>query len=93
VSFVAFEKTVKIVNPEGLHARPCGALVAVALEHQSELRITCKDRTVNGRSILELITLGATCGTELHFSAEGTDASELLAALTGLVEGGFDEGR
>ena len=84
------ERTVTIINSEGLHARPSGTLVSVASEYQSELRIRCGERSVNGRSILELITLGAGCGAELHLSAEGPDAEELLAALISLVEAGFE---
>lgn len=80
----------KIVNPEGLHARPSGALVAVALEHESVLRIRCAGREVNGRSILEVIALGATCGSELEFWADGPDAEALVLALATLVESGFD---
>lgn len=84
------ERTVTIVNPEGLHARPSGALVAVALDHEADLRIRCSGREVNGRSILEVIALGATCGAELELVADGPDAEALLAALATLVEGGFD---
>ena len=83
------ERTVKIVNPEGLHARPSGAIVAVALEFESALRIRHGGRDVNGRSILEVIALGATCGAELELDAEGPDAEALLEALADLVEGGF----
>ncbi|MCB9914398.1 MAG: HPr family phosphocarrier protein [Planctomycetes bacterium] len=85
------ERTVTIVNSEGLHARPSGALVAVAQAYASELRISCEDREINGRSILELISLGAKRGTELRFRARGTDAEALLDHLTRLVESGFDE--
>jgi phosphotransferase system HPr (HPr) family protein len=87
---VALERTVTIVNTEGLHARPSGVFVSVANEFESELRIRCGERDVNGRSILELITLGAGCGAELHLSAEGPDAEALVAALVRLVEAGFE---
>lgn len=85
------ERTVRIVNPEGLHARPSGALVAVALEHEASLRIRCRGREVNGRSILEVIALGATCGSELELVADGPDADALVEALAALVASGFDE--
>ncbi len=88
---MAVERSAKITNPEGLHARPSGTLVAVANEFSSVLRIRCGEHSVNGRSILELITLEAQCGRELHFSAEGPDAEELVAALVRLVETGFQE--
>ena len=88
---MAVERTVTIVNREGLHARPSGTLVALANTFQSELRIHCGERSVNGRSILELITLGAACGAQLQLVAEGPDAAELVAALCRLVEAGFEE--
>jgi phosphotransferase system enzyme I (PtsI) len=84
------ERVVRIVNPEGLHARPSGALVSVALGFSSELRVRTGDREVNGRSILEVISLGAVCGSELVLTAQGPDAEALLDALEALVAGGFD---
>lgn len=83
------EKSVRIVNPEGLHARPSGAVVSLARAYESELRIRCGDREVDGRSILGLITLGATCGSELEFLATGPDAEALVDDLIRLVENGF----
>ncbi len=76
-------------NDSGLHARPCHALVGVALSCSAELRVACGDREVNGKSILELMTLGAAKGTMLHFWAEGPDAEELVTRLVDLVESGF----
>jgi phosphotransferase system enzyme I (PtsI) len=87
----SLERTVLIQNSEGLHARPSGAVVAVAQAYQSELRIVCDGREVNGRSILELISLGAKCGSELHLSAKGEDAAALLEHLSRLIESGFEE--
>ena len=81
----------KIVNAEGLHARPCHAVVSLVREYQAELRIRNGDTEVNGRSILELMTLSAACGDELLLKAEGEDALALLEALSGLIAAGFTE--
>jgi len=78
-----------ICNDSGLHARPCHAVVALALDHASDLRVTCGEREVSGKSILELMTLGAPKGTALRFCADGSDAEALVAALVSLVESGF----
>ena len=86
------ERTVQITNPEGMHARPSGSVVAIAQDYQSDLRISCGALEVNGRSILELITLGATCGSRLHLSAEGEDAEELVERLAELIGRGFRTG-
>jgi phosphotransferase system HPr (HPr) family protein len=78
-----------ICNESGLHARPCHAVVALSMDHASEVRVACGEREVNGKSILELMTLGASKGMTLQFCAEGSDAEALVAALVSLVESGF----
>lgn len=80
-----------LVNDAGLHARPCHAVVRVALAYESDLRIACGGRAVNGKSILELMTLAAARGDELDLRAEGPDAEALLEAVASLVEEGFSE--
>ena len=79
------------MNRTGLHARPCHAIVSAALEYDSSLRIRCSGREVDGRSILELMTLEAGPGADLELLAEGPDATRLVARLTSLVEAGFEE--
>ena len=82
-----------VVNAQGLHARPCHAIVSRALAFQSELRIRARNREVNGKSILELMTLSAGPGTELELVARGSDAEALLAELERLFEACFGEER
>ena len=90
---IEHRRTVKVVNAQGLHARPCHAIVSRALAFQSELRIRARNREVNGKSILELMTLSAGPGTELELIARGPDAEALLAELERLFEGCFGEER
>ncbi|TAJ18198.1 MAG: HPr family phosphocarrier protein [Planctomycetota bacterium] len=85
------ERCVRIVNPRGLHARPCHAIASTALAFQSECSVASEGQEVNAKSILELMTLGAAQGAELCFRASGKDAAELLQALEKLVAGGFGE--
>ncbi len=85
--------TVRVVNAQGLHARPCHAVASRALAFQSELRILSRGREINGKSILELMTLSAGPGTELELVARGPDAEALLASLREVFEGGFGEER
>ena len=84
-------RTVRVVNPEGLHARPCHSVVSLVKEFDAELRIANGAHSVNGRSILELMTLAASVGTELEISASGDDASALIEALSRLISAGFVE--
>ena len=88
---LAHTRSVEITNEAGLHARPCHALVSAALAFESGLRVRHGSREVNGKSILELMTLGPP-GAVLELSADGPDAEDLLVRVVGLVESGFDEG-
>jgi len=58
---------------------------------QSELRIKSGDREVNGKSILELMTLGVSSGQAVEVRAWGRDAEDLVGALERLFAGGFGE--
>ena len=90
---VELRRTVRVVNAQGLHARPCHAIVSRALSFQCELRIRGRNREVNGKSILELMTLSAGPGTELELVARGADAEALLVELQELFESCFGEER
>lgn len=84
-------RRVRVVNDQGLHARPCHSIVSTALGFQSELRFRNGQHEVNGKSILELMTLSAARGTELEVRAWGGDAEGLIAAVEALFASGFDE--
>lgn len=92
-SSLELRRTVRVVNAQGLHARPCHAIVTRALARSSELRIRSGEREVNGKSILELMTLSAGPGTELELVARGADAEALLSELEQLFAGCFGEER
>lgn len=84
-------RTIRVSNTQGLHARPCHAIVSTALEFESDLKIANGSNLVNGKSILELMTLNAGFGVELEVFAEGADAQELLERLVALFDSGFGE--
>jgi phosphocarrier protein HPr len=83
-------RQVVIIDPLGLHLRPAARMVVLAKSFRSEIRVVCKDNTANAKSIIDLATLGAECGTTLEFEAHGPDAEQAVAALTGLLGDGFD---
>lgn len=85
------ERSVRLCNPTGLHARPCHAIASTAQAYRSELRVSCAGQEVNGKSILDLMTLCAPCDAVLSFRARGEDADALVSALAALVAGGFGE--
>ena len=82
---------VEVVNDSGLHARPCHAFVRTAMKYEADLRVGCGDLAVNGKSILELMTLAAGRGDRLELVAAGPDAGALVEALERLVAEGFEE--
>ena len=81
-----------IVNHEvGLHARPASMFVQIAAKFNSDIEVTHGETTVNAKSILAVLTLGAHKGAEIIVKAEGEDADEALSALEELVLNNFGE--
>lgn len=83
--------TVGICNQRGLHARASAKFVKLASSFESEVRVTRDGTTVDARSIMGLLMLGAGNGCEVLIEGEGADAEEAVAALADLVERKFDE--
>lgn len=82
---------VTITNRLGLHARPATEFVDVASGFSSEVTVSKGEERVCGKSIMEMMMLAATQGTELDIEAEGDDAHECIATLAKLVAAGFGE--
>lgn len=82
---------VTIANRLGLHARPAMSFVDTASNFRASISVTKDTQKVDGKSIMQLMMLAATCGTRLEVRAEGEDADEAIAALQALVESKFDE--
>ncbi len=84
-------RQVEITNSLGLHLRPADKFVKLALRYQAEIRVHYNGNQFNGKSILDLTTLAAECGTRLELEASGPDAVEAVDALAGLVSAQFYE--
>lgn len=84
-------KKVTIRNRAGLHARPISRFVETASRYEAPLTVRFNGQTVDGKSIIQLMTLAAGMGSELELVSEGADAPQLLAALEELVHSGFGE--
>jgi phosphocarrier protein len=82
---------VEILNSLGLHMRPADKFVKLALQFQSEIRVTHNGNEFNGKSILDLTSVGAEFGTRLQLQAEGPDAAAAVAALAELIAARFHE--
>ena len=83
--------TANICNTRGLHARASAKFVKLASSFDSEIHVTRDGVSVDARSIMGLLMLGAGIGCSIDVSAEGPDAEEAMEALTDLVARKFDE--
>ena len=84
-------RTVAICNERGLHARASAKFVKAASAFDSEVKVTKDGTTVDARSIMGLLMLGAGPGCTIDIEAEGPDAEQAVGALAALVECRFDE--
>ncbi len=83
---------ITIINKLGLHARAAAKFVTLASQFQSEIQLKRGNRTVNGKSIMGVMLLAASKGTELELIAEGEDEESAITALNNLVSDKFGEG-
>lgn len=80
------ERSFIIQSELGLHARPAGDFVALAGRFESEISVGNGSEWVDGRSVLSILSLAASRGTELWIKALGSDAAEAVAALGAVLE-------
>ncbi len=85
------QSPITIQNRLGLHARPAMAFVDVANGFGADVRVLKGNQEVDGKSIMQMMMLAATQGTQLLVRAKGDDAQKALDALRELVERKFDE--
>lgn len=85
------EKIVTIKNASGLHARPAGMFVKKASEFKSTVEIKAKDKVVNAKSIMGIMSLGLAQGDEVVIVANGEDQEAAVNALVELIASGFGE--
>ncbi len=80
-----------IVNKLGLHARAATRLVNCASMFEAQLLIKKGEKTINGKSIMGILTLAASKGTELVIEADGHDQEKALHAICELIDDRFGE--
>jgi phosphocarrier protein HPr len=85
------ERMVTIRNRAGMHARPAALLVKTASGFTSQIYIEKDGERVNGKSIMGVITLGATFNTPLKIIADGLDEAQALDAIERLFQNRFEE--
>ena len=83
--------TTVIRNREGVHARTAAIFVQMAEKFKSRIVIAARDKIVDAKSILMLVNMGLTCGTEITIMADGSDAFDAVASLKRLIDEKFGE--
>ena len=82
---------ITIINKLGLHARASAKFVSTAARFQSRIDVSKDTQTINGKSIMGVMMLAASQGSELLLQIEGPDETEMEAALITLINARFDE--
>ena len=84
---------VTISNRLGLHARPAMVFVETACKYKADVTVRrCdQDEFVDGKSIMQLMMLAATHGTQIEITSNGDDAREAISELVTLVKSNFQE--
>jgi len=87
----ARQRTITIRNKRGLHARAAAKFAATANTFQCDIEVERNGQSVPGRSIMGLMMLAASTGTDITVHASGDDADAALDAIEALVAGKFEE--
>ncbi len=84
-------KAIVVQNQVGLHARPATFFIQKSNEFKSSIWVEKDERRVNAKSLLGVLSLGITKGTEITIIADGSDEKDAIDALENLVESNFSE--
>jgi phosphocarrier protein len=85
------ERSVRIANRNGIHARPAAEIVKVAAKFKSEIVLVRDDLEVNGKSIMGVMMLAAEFGSTLVIRAAGEDADGAVEAIAACIANKFGE--
>ena len=84
------EKKVIVIHEEGLHARPATLFVKKAMQFEAKVNVVKDGRLVNGKSLLSVLSLGASKGTEILIQVDGVDEEEGLSSLIEILSKDLD---
>ena len=85
------EKQITIINKLGLHARASAKFVATAGQFQSRLEVVKQNKRINGKSIMSVMTLDASLGTDITLITDGPDEEQMMDAMLNLIQSRFYE--
>lgn len=84
-------KQTKIVNPMGMHMRPAGMFANAMMKFDSDVNLVANGKTVNAKSIMNLISACIKCGTEVEVQCSGPDEEAALVEAVRLIDSGLGE--
>jgi phosphocarrier protein len=84
--------SIKIINKLGLHARASAKLTQIANQFESDIWLEKNDKKVNAKSIMGVMMLAASQGTNITITTEGLDEKEALNSIVALINDFFGEG-
>ena len=87
------EKKIRVRNELGLHTRPATMIVKLLQEYKSDVTFTHKKETIDARSILNILMLGAPKNALITITMCGEDAEEAMERLVECFESHFGEGK
>lgn len=85
------ETTITIINKLGLHARAASKFVTTASAYGCDIQVEKDGQQVDGKSIMSVMMLAASKGTELTLRFNGNDEQAAMEALTALINNRFEE--
>ncbi len=86
-----FSAEIELKNETGLHARPASQFVFTSSKFKSNITIIKDGKEYNAKSIMGVLSMGASKGTKLTIKAEGEDEKEAVEALIALIDSNFGE--
>lgn len=85
------QKNFTITNKMGFHMRPATVFVGEMAKYGSEVTIHFGEKSINGKSIMNIIAACIKAGSEITVECNGADENDMLNAAAKLIESGFGE--
>ena len=84
-------KVTKVVNSQGFHMRPATMFVGEMGKFESDVNLVCEGKTVNAKSLMNIIAACIKCGSEVKITCDGEDESAMLQKAVEMIESGLGE--
>ncbi|MFJ5560765.1 HPr family phosphocarrier protein [Streptomyces sp. NPDC093250] len=86
-------RTVTVLTPSGIHARPAAAFVTAAKRYNAEISLESAGRTGNCKSLMSVLKLGVVQGATVALTADGPDEADAIEALAALLGRADEDGQ